>query len=108
MSGRNQRTVIEDTIPPEEREITTCRELAEALRKRRESSEDALDLVIEAHLRYEKELLKSRGLNPYLYKLKAVKTGEGVRFYAVRRPLTVTLAIYLLDGVRRLFAKRSS
>ena len=104
MSRKGQREVIEDTLPPEEMEgeISNCRELAETLKKRRESSgEDALEVLIEVYSKYERELLKSRGLNPYLYKLKAVKTEEGVSFYAVRRPITLAILKYLRDRMGR-------
>lgn len=107
MSGKGRRKVIEDRLFPEELEkgVTTCWEFAETLKRRYESAEEnSLDLVIETHLKYEKEILKSRVVHPYLYKLKAVKIEEGVTFYAVRRPLTVALTWYLLDRVMRLLS----
>jgi len=56
-----------------------------------EKDEDALDVLIQVYKEHEKDLLRSRGLNPYTHRLKAVKTEDGVRFYVVRRPLTVAI-----------------
>ncbi|QDA31644.1 hypothetical protein FH039_08600 [Thermococcus indicus] len=97
MGSKTRRDVLRETIPNDEieGEISTCRELVEALKKRRVSAEGALDLVIEAHMEYEKELLQAKGLNPRFYKLVALKTPEGAVFYAVPKLLYPLALIYL-------------
>lgn len=62
------------TVPGSEtpKEITTCQELVEVLKRCRESAGDTPDLAIE------------------------------VTFYAVRRPRAVTLVMHLVDRVRQL------
>jgi len=107
---QGERRFVFDDFLFEEESAETCEEFVESLRKRHEDhkySGDALDAVIEAHLKYEKELLRSRDVNPYLYRLKAVKTEDGVTFYAVRRPITLAVLLYLFDKIRRRLDSRS-
>ncbi|WP_285518617.1 hypothetical protein [Thermococcus nautili] len=102
---RERRLVFEDFLFEDEN-AETCEEFVETLRKRLEASENALDTVIEVHLKYEKELLRAKGLNPGFYRLLPWRTPEGVIFYAVPKPLYPLAVLYLrlrsITGRRRV------
>ncbi|MDI3476390.1 MAG: hypothetical protein PWQ79_2337 [Thermococcaceae archaeon] len=109
LDERGRRELVADVLDLKEGEpVPDCEEFIEIRKNRANDGEDALDILIQAYNEHERELLRSRGVNPYLYKLKAVKTEDGVQFYAVRRPITLTLLLFLLNKVKGVLTKRSS
>ncbi len=101
-----RRSVFEDFLFENE-SAKTCEELIDILRRRSEDA-DVIDVVIQAHKENEKELLRSRGLNPRVYKLVPRRTEEGVTFYAVPVPLyPLVLLLWRIQGFLRERKKRT-
>ncbi|ASJ03113.1 hypothetical protein A3L09_07520 [Thermococcus profundus] len=108
LDDRGRRELVMDVLDLDEGDpVPDCEEFIE-IRRNRSEDEDALGILIRVYKEHERELLRSRGVNPYLYKLKARKTEDGVQFYAVRRPITVAVLLYLLDKGRKILTRGSS